>query len=247
MYRFFINPENITRKFVRFNELQSKQMRKVLRMKIGDKVTGFDGLGSEYTIEVLKLTNSGAEGRITEEVFSQSESNIILYQALPKNLKIDFILQKCTELGIDKIVFFESEFSQVDAKKISESKVIRWRRIASEASEQSHRVFIPEIELSIDGLSEILKELSQNDIPKFYMDKKGDWISNYAKEMSSKSLIFFIGPEGGFSPTEKKHFESYAIKPTKISNNILRSETAGMAVLAQLELIKTSGASKNQI
>lgn len=235
MVRFFLKNKEIKNKTVMFDEEQSKKIRKVMRMKAGDKVAVFDNNAWTYTVELEKITNNFSVGKIVEQEMVEKSTNIVLYQSLPKNLKTEFIIQKCTELGVDKIVFFASDFSQIKANLVNDSKVKRWRKVAIESTEQCGRNFVPEIQLETGNLEGILKELKDQN--NFFLHQDGEYLElQYDKNLAS--LNFFVGPEGGFSPEEIKNFESYKVKKVKIAENILRSETAGMAFLSQIELLR---------
>lgn len=259
MVRFFLKNKEIKNKTVVFDQEQSKKMRKVLRMKPGDKVEVFDGRNWKYVVELEKITNDFSLGKIVEQEMVQRTTNIVLYQALPKNLKTEIIIQKCTELGVDKIVFWEAEFSQVRSEGINDTKVKRWKKVAQEATEQCGRTFIPEIELWTGNIQDEV-EVFENT---FYLNQDGKYLFdyfNFTNSVELKDIVlgsaisdllrgqnltkklseisFFVGPEGGFSPKEIKKFEDLKVKPIKIAENILRSETAGMAFLAQVELIR---------
>jgi 16S rRNA (uracil1498-N3)-methyltransferase len=239
--RFFIKLQDINNKIITLDEEQSKKVRKVLRMKIGDTFRAFDGKGWDYIAELTKVTNDYSLAHVIEQTRHELTTQVTLVQALPKNLKIEFILQKATELGVDKIVFFESEFSQVDATRINTDKVKRWRRIAQEAAEQCGRVFIPDVELYTEGLESLITALDRYDYQPeknmVYLDMNGLWPNDPALAIDPAKVALFVGPEGGFAPNEKTLFDKLAVKKVKIAENILRSETAGMTFLGQLPMI----------
>lgn len=237
MPRFFIKLQDINNKIITLDEDQSKKVRKVLRMKPGDKIRAFDGKGWEYVAELEKVTNNYSLARVTEQTLHERTTNITLIQALPKNLKIEFVIQKCTELGVDRIVFFESAFSQVDATRINQEKLRRWRRIAQEAAEQCERVFVPEIELWTENLDELIERIKEGDVVSasmVYLNMDGQWLEK--DDNNLKNITVFVGPEGGFSPQEFQIMQNSGMKSIRIADTILRSETAGMTFLSQLAL-----------
>jgi len=239
MNRFLLQYSEIRNKNVVFTPEQSKKIRKVLRLKPKDKVIAFDNKGWEYLVELEKIRNQETVGKIIDQTLNERKTNITLYQALPKSLKVEYIIQKCTELGIDNIVFFESEFSQVKSELINDKKITRWRKIANEASEQCGRVFVPEVVLHKEGLNNILEKIkfTENNFDKtIFLDKEGKYINDEKFiNLDYDNVNFFVGPEGGFSPTETKIFESFKIRSVKISKNILRSETSGVVLLSQIQ------------
>ncbi len=206
MARFFVKPTEISSKIVNFNEDKSKKIRKVLRMRLGDTLEVFDGSGWSYEVKLLKITNEHSSGEIINKKLFELETNVILIQALPKQLKMEFILQKCTELGVDKIVFFSSDHSQIEAEKINKEKVRRWRSISEQACEQAGRIFVPQVELFAGTLEQILTTIKNDEIELFYLNINGENVNSI--QIKNKNLIaFFVGPEGGFSKKEESIFE----------------------------------------
>lgn len=236
MNRFFVAPQHITNKFINFDTNQSRKIRKVLRLRVGDTVEVFDGRGNVYTAQFTKITTDFSIAQVVSKSIEEQENqSVILVQALPKNLKVEFILQKCTELGVDKIIFFESEYSQINAKGISKEKINRWKRIASEASEQCKRLYVPEIELALGDLESLLHTIEGT---KYVLDHTGKYLTTDDLATIDDSMYFFVGPEGGFSPTEKELLHTAMATSIKLTDTILRSETAGMAFLSQLKVLK---------
>jgi 16S rRNA (uracil1498-N3)-methyltransferase len=236
MIRFFLKNNEIKNKTVMFDAEQSRKMRKVLRMGKGDKVITFDGTGWEYTVEMEKITNDFSVGKIVSQTLNENKTNICLYQAIPKNLKPEYILQKNTELGVDRFVFFSSDFAQIDVSMISTIKVKRWKKILQDASEQSGRIYLPELKLNSDTLSQIIDNVDIEN--SFYLDIDGQNILDLKEKINPININIFVGPEGGFSPNEKNLFEQKGIKKLKIADNILRSETASMIAIGQVWLLK---------
>lgn len=237
MTRFFVKPTEIGSKIITFTPEQSKKIRKVLRMRIGDEVSVFDGNGWEYSVKLTKTTNSFSLGDIVDQKLHEKSQNITVVQALPKNLKIEFILQKCTELGVTRLIFFESEYSQIDATRISKDKVQRWRAICVGACEQSGRVFVPEVILWTEDRDSLIHFCKNQNRSNIFLDFNGKSLKETA-DLELNDLGIFVGPEGGFSPKERGSFSENGFIPVKISDNILRSETAGMAFLAQLAMLQ---------
>ncbi len=237
MFRFYITPQEIKNKVVTLGERHSRKIRKVLRMKPGDLIEVFDGTGWRYEVQLTKITNDETIGKIIAQELTEEKTGKTIIQALPKSLKVEYLLQKSTELGADSFIFFESEYSQLDATKIREEKVKRWRTIVKDSSEQSERIFLPTVELFTKGLPELLESLGDDKLKNaLYLDIEGSWLPEI-DSVDYKKIVVFIGPEGGFSPKEKELFRSKKVRRLKIAETVLRAESAGPAFLAQLQLL----------
>ncbi|BDQ04499.1 MAG: ribosomal RNA small subunit methyltransferase E [Candidatus Dojkabacteria bacterium] len=233
MHRFILRNKHIRNKTIVFNEEQSHKISKVLRMAVGDIVEVFDNSGWVYEVELFKLTNEIALGKIVSQKLIEKTSHITLFQSLIKLTKIDFIIEKSVELGVDKIVFFRSEYSQINTKWIHHKHLSRWQRIAESAAEQSGRVFVPQIMVDVRKFDDIMSESA--DTGAFILDPDGEVLSSKLLK-HSLHICFFVGPEGGFSHQEINIAEKLGIRKIKLSNNILRSETASLAFLSQIFL-----------
>lgn len=237
MFRFFLYRDAINNKTIEFTPSQSRQIRKVLRLKSGDIVNCFDGKGWEFEVQLTRVGSEVSLGKIISQKLHEYEPGGILLQSLPKNLKTEFLIQKATELGISKIVFFATKYSVIDAKSVGLPKQHRWQKIAVEAAEQCGRVFVPPVELSTDSIEEIIEKYSNDKIPVFYLNQKGIWLDERTINFNTE-FAFIIGPEGGFAPEEIIFLENNQIPKIKIASNILRSETASLTFLSQLVLLK---------
>lgn len=237
MHRFFLQNKVIRNKKVLFTKEQVRKIRKVLRLKVGSVVEVFDGLGWLYNVKLLKIKREECVGEIiSQNLIHNQKTKITIYQAFPKHAKIKFILQKCTELGVDNIIFFQSDFSQIKVKKISADRTARWGKIVSQSAEQSGRIHVPNIYIENElNLSKILENLKNKHI--FLLDQSGIKITELPSNLNLDEVCVFIGPEGGFSKNEILLFEKYKAFKIRVSDNTLRTETAGVAFLSQLYLI----------
>ncbi len=233
MHRFILRNKQIRNKTIVFDEEQSHKIRKVLRMTIGDIVEVFDNSGWVYEVELFKLTNEFTLGKIVSQKLFERNAHITLFQSLIKLPKIDFIIEKSVEFGADKIVFFQSAYSQINTKWIYRKHLSRWQRIAESAAEQSGRVFVPQIIVDVRSFDDIIAESADSDA--FILHPDGEILSSKLLN-HSHPIRFFVGPEGGFSHQEINTAEKLGIRKIKLSNNILRSETASLAFLSQLAL-----------
>ena len=173
--------------------------------------------------------------KVNYEIPTDSELNeeITLFFALAKGEKIDFVVQKATELGVSKVVLLKTERCVVkfDDKNLSH-KLERFEKIAKEASEQSHRLRIPEI-LGVVDIKSIPNELLSDINLVAYEKEAGKTASLISNIKSGKSTSIMIGPEGGFSENEiKLLIEKYNFIPVSLGKRILRTETAAVYALS---------------
>ena len=165
MPRFFIDESALNGDIITITGGDAVHIGRSLRMKTGDSIT-FCREGIDFESVIEKMTSDEVYCRVIEKIPSSSEPNLRLtiYQALPKQDKPELIIQKCTELGAARIVFFISKrcVSRPDEKS-AEKKLMRWRKIAEEAAKQSGRGNIPEI-CGIMSFDEAVKDLCENEI-----------------------------------------------------------------------------------
>jgi 16S rRNA (uracil1498-N3)-methyltransferase len=240
--RFFVLPENIKNEMLAITGSDVKHIKNVLRLKKGEKIEVFDGTGREYTVIIENVTDK-ISGKIIskKDIKNEPGPRIILWQGLPKGSKIDFIIQKCTEVGVSRIVPLITERSivKIEPQKVAQ-KQKRWQKIAVSAAEQSGRVEVPRIDEPVDfttALENSDKKLL-NIIPWEIESKltlKGILKKNQEFINSPNPVInIFIGPEGGFTHREIEKAKSAGLIPVSLGPRILRTETAGLAVLVMV-------------
>lgn len=232
MHRFFIPNEWICRNSVIFRGQQVHQIRDVIRLQAGDRITVLDNSGCEYEVELKRITKELVEGTICGEVAAAEPSaEITLYQALLKGSGFELVLQKCTEIGVSRFVPVSCE--RCVARNPSSEKVERWRKIVLEASEQSGRGKLPDIG-PVMPFQQACQSVGK---PSFIADAGKSTsglhsvlrneLANMKREPSPK-VCLFIGPEGGFSPAEVDLAIQCGIQPITLGDRVLRAETAGL-------------------
>ncbi len=226
LHRFYIKESIVENKISIKNIDLIHQLKKVFRYKIGDKIIIFDSSSYDFECLIDKLDNS----EVVLSILSKnkgilSKLNITLFQSLIKKDKMEWVVQKATELGVSKIVPVISERSE---KK--DLNVNRLQKIIIEASEQSGRSDLPIIS-EILNLEDSAKEV----YGAIVLDKSGEDFSNY-KNVENKEVKVFVGPEGGFTETEINLFKKEGAKIFNLGSLTLRSETASIAVLANLAI-----------
>lgn len=216
-----------------------KHIYRVLRVTQGEKVVVNNLNGEEFLGEVEDVNKQEVSIKILEKLDINNESNlnITLFQGLPKASKMDLIVQKCVELGINKIV--PTITHRVDIKLKGEFKKLdRLNKIALEASKQSKRTIIPTVENPIE-FTDAIKSMEDLDlivVP--YENATGFGIKSMAKALDLskvKNIGIMVGPEGGFEEEEIQILKSKGANIVTLGPRILRTETAGFTCIAILQ------------
>ncbi len=148
MHRFFVTPQQIAHSAVRFDDDQAHQIRRVLRLRPGDRVLVLDGEGWQYEVTLEEVALSRVIGLVTTKGHSTGEPSVrlTLFQSLLKREKFEWVLQKGTEIGVDTFVPMITRRSLVrDTEDVKPEKLGRWQRIIKEAAEQSGRGLLPRL------------------------------------------------------------------------------------------------------
>lgn len=237
MPRFFITPEDIAADEITLSGEDAKHIIYSLRAKPGEKFTLCDGLGKDYLCIFESAHKDTALFKILETVNCGNEPDIdiSLYMALVKSDKFEFIVQKCTELGVKRIipVLTERCISRPDEKS-DRKKLERRQKIAREAAMQSGRGIIPEI-CQTKSFDEALSDMKNDGLCFMcYENERTASISELFSDGIPKSISFMVGPEGGFSENEVCKASTAGITPITLGPRILRAETAPLCVLSAL-------------
>ena len=234
--RFFIAPSQVSGSRISISDEDVRHIAAVLRMKTGDSLLLCDGQGVEYQVAIAEISKS----EIITEIVNQSKREITapritLGQGLPKSDKMDWIVQKATELGVSNIVPIITERTIVKIKD-EEKRLSRWQKIAREAAMQSNRVDIPVI-----GRIVSFKDFLQTPNSELRTLKLLPWEEASApikdvlkKHAGVAHIIVLIGPEGGFSSGEASLAREKDFHAVSLGPNILRTETAAIAVLSMI-------------
>lgn len=238
MPKFFVSPDKVSGNTIRIDTGDVQHITRVLRLEKGDVVTISDSTGTDYEAEISQIGKDAVICNILSEKKNSSESNIsvTIFQALPKGTKMEYIIQKNTELGVVKIV--PCALSRCVVKldgKDAKKKCERWQKIADEAAKQSGRGVIPVIGdvMSFKAAAEEMKKSDFSFVP--YESEEDTGLKELLKmHTDAVNISFMIGPEGGFAPEEIAYLDDMGIKRVTLGPRILRTETAGEATLAIL-------------
>lgn len=231
MHRFFIqnNQKNPTKEIILTDDL-FHQLSRVLRIKPFESI--------EVIYENLKMKGNFNGQKIIIDSYKNIENEknpkIILVQGLLKNQKNAFVIQKATELNASKIILWQSDWSIPKINNFEDKKK-RYEKIMIEASEQTRRDILPELDY-ISNLNELGP--SKNDLVLVpYESEKNEHINSYLSNLSLYEKIFIIiGPEGGISPSEINLINEKGWNIVSLGKNILRSETASLFSLIAISL-----------
>ena len=240
MYQFFVEEGQICGDRIVITGEDVNHIKNVLRMKIGEEIAVSNGVdGREYRCEVAQLLADEVvcKLRFIKENDVELPAQVYLFQGLPKADKMELIIQKAVELGAYSVIPVATRRSivKLDDKKAA-AKQNRWQGIAEAAAKQSKRKIIPKIEtvMSFAEALEMAKELEVRLIPYELAEDMSHTKEIIERIREGQKIAIFIGPEGGFDETEIAMASEVGVEPITLGKRILRTETAGMTVLAWL-------------
>ncbi|RNB82303.1 16S rRNA (uracil(1498)-N(3))-methyltransferase [Brevibacillus fluminis] len=236
MQRYFIDPSQWSLTQVEITGDDVHHIVNVMRSAVGEEIIVSDGAGKAALARLAVIEPKRVVADIVEPLASESELpvRVTIAQGLPKGDKMEWILQKGTELGAFAFFPFSSERTivKLDAKKEAK-KLERWQKIAKEAAEQSHRAVLPEIyaPVSFEALLKASKNYSAAVIA--YEKEEENGLRGVLTGLTpGDSLLVLIGPEGGFSEDEVSRAQAAGIRSVTCGPRILRTETASQYVLS---------------
>ncbi len=236
MHRFFASKSQFSDTFVTIQGDDVKHISKVLRLRIGDKISVCDKEKTDYICEIKEINKDTVIAK-TEEKFpnpNESSLDVTLYQGLPKGEKMDYIIQKSVELGVCKIVPVVMKRTVVKPQAAS-SKLQRWQRIAEEAAKQCMRGIVPTVEEPVSFESMINRMEAEELVILPYENEKCRKLKDVLKQGAGKSKIgVIIGPEGGFEEEEVENASQNGAQAVTLGPRILRCETAPVATISAL-------------
>ncbi|HJB86865.1 MAG TPA: 16S rRNA (uracil(1498)-N(3))-methyltransferase [Candidatus Dorea faecigallinarum] len=239
MQRFFVTHDQVGEDKIRIQGSDVNHMKNVLRMRPGEEVMVSDGNNRQYRCRVEDYPDGEAVLAILEAGLVDTElpSRIYLFQGLPKQEKMELIVQKAVELGVCQVIPVQTRrcVVKLDAKKAAK-KVQRWQQIAESAAKQAGRGYIPAVS-EVMTFQEALAFSEALDI-RLIPYELADGMEGTRKILDGirpgQSVGIFIGPEGGFEKEEVSRAVEAGAMPITLGKRILRTETAGIAVLSIL-------------
>ena len=241
MNRFFVSKENVLADEIIINDREDMHhITKVLRLKEGAVLDISDSDTWEYRVELTAISASEIRAKILDKQKFSSEPvlKITLFQGIPKQGKMETIIQKSVELGVSGIVPVFTARTVVSRNENFAKKIERWQKVAGEAVKQCRRGVIPKIEKEI-LFSDMIDRFASGafDVVLFpYENEDGRSIKNALRNLNEKpqTLAIVIGPEGGFSDEEANALKSAGADAVSLGKTVLRTETAGPASIAMV-------------
>ncbi len=245
MPKFFINNEQVNNEYIRIIGNDVNHIKNVLRMKIGDTFNVGNNQSLEnYIVKIHSFEKNEIICKIQEKIETMAESNIKvhIYQGLPKADKMELIIQKSVELGVEKITPVEMKRSVVKLDgKDKVKKIDRWQKISEVAAKQCGRDIIPEI-CNVKNIKEIVAEFPDYDsVLLCYENEKNLHLKSVLKNINANyklknntelKIAVIIGPEGGIDISEVEYLEQRGAKVVSLGNRILRTETVSLSLLS---------------
>lgn len=235
MHSCYVPPAQISEGTIRISESERHHLLNVLRLKVDDRVEVFDGEGNRYIASLCNTRTTPLQAKILWHQFQpRTPPYITLFQGLPKFDKMDLIVQKTTEIGVNQIAPVICQRS-IPRSVVQQKRTVRWQRIANEAAKQCKRphfarVFAPQ------GLEACLGRVNHLDllILLWEAEKRQGLKEILRNHGEAKSVGLFVGPEGGFTDEEVGVALQNGCLPATLSENILRTETAAIVSVASV-------------
>ncbi len=239
MSTFFVDADDITPPTIRITGDLLHHLRDSLRLRPGDFLVLNDGCGTRYRVEVTHVTSQALDSRIIDRQPEPARNSppIILGQALIKGDKMDWVIQKSTELGAAGIAPIHSTHSVIkpNAERLEHQRT-RWERIARDAAQQSERWTIPAIADPVD-LAGICRHYASAPLRGMLTERSSGFsLATVPLPLDPQQpIVLLIGPEGGWTPDEQRFAQKQGFLPLTLGPRILRAETAAIAALSILQ------------
>ena len=239
MSKFFVDVNDVSDSTIRITDANDrKHIIKVLRLGIGDCLTISDTVEYEYETEIISIEKDYIEAKILDKqnFAHEPELKLTLFQGIPKQGKMETIIQKNIELGIYAVVPVFTDRTVVMDNGGFHKKIQRWQKVADEAVKQCKRGIIPQIHKEIT-FKEMIDEVDKFELIIFpYENEKNYTMKDCLRTLDRKPVnaALIIGPEGGFSDKEARDLVKLGAKCVTLGRTILRTETAGMAATAMI-------------
>lgn len=238
MPSFFVAADAVVPPVIRIEGPLLRHLRDSLRLHPGEPLVVTDDQGRRYRTEITQVTEKAIECRIVDTATApvRTSPRVVLAQAILKSEKMDWVIQKATELGVDTIVPVQTKHGVVKLKpERVENQLARWQRIALEAAQQSERWTVP----TIDKPTDLAKAASSYPAAaKLVLAERSSDMSMAAVPLQTEpdqSVVLLIGPEGGWDEAELHSLREQGCTVLTLGPRILRAETAAVAAISILQ------------
>ena len=235
MHSCYVPPSQISEGTIHINESERHHLLNVLRLKVDAHVEVFDGVGNRYIASLCDTRTSPLQAKILQHQFHpHTPPYITLFQGLPKFDKMDLIVQKTTEIGVNEIAPMICQRS-IPKSVLQEKRTVRWQRIANEAAKQCKRPHFAHL-FAPQGLEECIGRVDHLDllILLWEGEKRQELKEILQNHGEAKSVGLFVGPEGGFTDEEVELALQAGCVSATFGDNILRTETAAIVGVASV-------------
>lgn len=239
MAKFFVDQQALKEDHILITGADVNHIKNVLRFNEGKEILINDRQGKDYQCIISKIDADVIYATIKEVLICEAEPSVktFLFQSLIKGEKMEFVIQKSIEIGVTQIIpiFTERCVVKIESDKKIDNKLQRWRKIAESAAKQSKRGIIPEISAPLlfhEAIAFAGEHCEASCIP--FENEESYHLKTFLKESLYESIGLFIGPEGGFTEEEISYAQEKKVLPVTLGKRILRSETAGLVVLANI-------------
>ncbi len=241
MARFFLPRDSIRGQCGTVVGAELEHLRRVLRLRPGDHVIVFDNSGWEHEAVIRALQEEQGELEILRSYQPGRESPLIvtLAVALTKGEKMDYVVEKATELGVQTIAPFVSRYTvpKLDERKVFQ-RAERWRKIALSAAKQCGRTGLPVI-LPVCDYRDLITQRASGALKLLFWEKEAEQTLKqvHAKGARVPSVCVAIGPEGGFSVEEAEWARAHGYLTVHLGRRVLRAETAAVAAVSLVQYL----------
>lgn len=233
--RTFIDAPLTVGQHVALDEAATAHLVRVLRLGLGDAIVLFNGDGHDYEARITAIAKRSAEAELMSRraVTNESPLRLVLAQALARGEKMDWVLQKATELGVAELVPLITERSEVklDAER-SDKRLQHWRGVVASACEQSGRARLPTLHAPVALADWLAHAVSERVL---YLDPQAE--SGLRKLGPETGYTLVIGPEGGLGERDLQALRAAGARGVRLGPRVLRTETAGIATIAALQAL----------